>query len=430
MDDIKFKMENFPNRESALLFIDWFIFLAKEYFPEAALGGHSAEYWDINISEDEIIKISMLSLNSSLEVSCSHLHFEAVRKITASSSDNIKKNTPTPGCWWTVDFTPASQNLDQRSMLHMLRHFGTFKQGPNKLRMASSILLEIKDESISSGYPKLYIYAFVKCAGAAHGPFSKLQMKTNMPIIGAIISTCFGTALDASPFFSIKDEEAKKAEAEISSDEILELGFHGLPIASILENMFKSGAEELAERIIGAMMAYESGMLQRTDHATILFFICAIEALTVPNLASAKTQRLSKRFSYFLETFCTDSVDEAMNHANFKQAFGNIKNRKKFINELYSLRSKSVHTGYFGNYSWFDDANESIKVAIINDIVVSAIAALLKQPVTLLWGHPEIDPSVTICFDPKDHQKLQKKAKNHHKNPEDYAKYIILKNIN
>ncbi len=119
-----------------------------------------------------------------------------------------------------------------------------------------------------------------------------------------------------------------------------------------------------------------------------------------------------------------------MAHANFEQAFGRITSRKKFASELYNLRSQPVHTGHFGNYSGMmmgDD--QSLKVGLVNDVVTGAISALIKQPVSSLWGHPELDPSLTIRLNPVEHQKLKKKAKNYHKKADEYLKYLVLKNI-
>jgi len=140
-----------------------------------------------------------------------------------------------------------------------------------------------------------------------------------------------------------KEEEIKSIVDEIHSEETPELGLQGLPIWSVFQTCHYSGAGELADQIVGAMMAYEAGMLQRTNHSTLLFFVSAIEALTEPNLNTAKTQRLSKRFSYFLEEFCSAEATKVMNHANFNQAFGGIKSRKKILPMSYTIFDLNLH---------------------------------------------------------------------------------------
>jgi len=55
--------------------------------------------------------------------------------------------------------------------------------------------------------------------------------------------------------------------------------------------------------------------------------------------------------------------------------------------------------------------DQSLKVDLVNDIVIGAIAAPIKRPVSLLWGHQKLDPSLTIRLNPLEHQKLKKKSK-------------------
>jgi hypothetical protein len=432
MEYSEFRIEGILTREHALLFQDWFLLLAKGSI-EITGQGSSGESWTLNTAEKDTIKISFLPEIKALDIQAPKEISEVVEKLSKESFKKIESNTSTPGSWWSIGFSSEQNNMDQNSLLHMFRNLGSYKRGPEKLRLARSALLEIKDKTGEHPalFPKLSIKASVVSPGAAGGPFSKLQAERMVPVVCAVLSSCFGTPLTPNPsFFPVKEEKIKGVVEEVSSNEILELDFQGLPIWSVLQNCHLSGAGELADRLIGAMMAYEAGMLQRTDHSTLLFFVSAIEALTVPNLKAAKTQRLSKRFSYFLEEFCTKEMDEVMSHSNFEQAFGKLSNRKKFASALYNLRSQPVHTGHFGNYSGMMMADDqSLKVGLMNDVVTGAIAALIKQPVSLLWGHPEIDPSLTIRLDPVENQKLKKKAKNHHKKVEEYIKYLVLKNI-
>lgn len=318
-------------------------------------------------------------------------------------------------------------------MLHMFRHLGAYKRGPEKLRLAGTGLLEVDDQikGQPAFFPKLTIKVTFVSAGAANGPFSKLQAKRMVPVLGAVLSTCYGTALSPSIHFDpAKEGDLDQVKGEVNSDEIPELGFSGLPIWRILQNSHLNGAGEFADRIIGAMMAYEAGMSQKTDRTTLLFFISAIEALTAPNLRPARTQRINKRFCYFLEKFCGESMDKMMAHENFRQAFGGISSRKRLATELYNMRSQPVHTGHFGNYLRMIMADDqSLKVGLVSDLVLGAIVSLLRRPVSLLWGHPSLDPATTIRLDPSEHQTLAKKAKNHHRTTEDYVTDLLRKNI-
>lgn len=432
MDHSQFRIERILTRDQALLFQDWFLLLAKGHI-EINGSGSSGESWTLNTTEQNAIKITFLSDVKALELEVLREISAVVKQISNEAQKKVESNTPTPGSWWSIGFDKQQGNMDQNSLLHMFRNLGTYKRGPEKLRLGRSALLEIEDGTGDHPalFPKLSIEVSIISPGASTGPFSKMQAEKMIPVVGAVLSSCFGTPLTPSAaLFPVKDEKLNEVVKDVKSNEILELGFQGVPIWSVLQNCHLSGAGELADRLVGAMMAYEAGMLQRTDHSTLLFFVSAIEALTVPNLKSAKTQRLSKRFCSFLDEFATTAMDEIMAHANFEQAFGRITSRKKFAAELYNLRSQPVHTGHFGNYSGMMMADDqSLKVGLVNDVVTGAIAALIKQPVSLLWGHPELDPSLTIRLNPVEHQKLKKKATNHHKNVDEYLKYLVLKDI-
>jgi hypothetical protein len=432
MDYSQFQIERILSRDEALLFQDWFLLLAKGRI-EINGSGSSGESWTFNTTEQNAIKITFLSKAKALKLEVHSNISAVVEHISIEAQKKVESKSPTPGSWWSIGFEKQQGNLDQNSLLHMFRNLGTYKRGPQKLRLGRSALLEIEDGTGDHPalFPKLSIEVSIISPGASSGPFSKMQAEKMIPVVGAILSTCFGTPLTPSAaFFPVKDEKFDEVVDAVKSNAILELGFQGIPIWSALQNCHLSGAGELADRLVGAMMAYETGMLQRTDHSTLLFFVSAIEALTVPNLKSAKTQRLSKRFCSFLDEFAAAAMDEIMAHGNFEQAFGKITSRKRFAAELYNLRSQPVHTGHFGNYSGMNMADDqSLKVGLVNDVVTGAIAALIKKPVSLLWGHPELDPSLTIRLDPIEHQKLKKKANNHHKKIDEYLKALVLKNI-
>jgi len=429
MEDHKFTIEGYSNTEQALLFQDWFLLLAENKI-EITGQGSSGDTWRLNLNSNQSIEISYSADTKSINVNAPAKIGPLVEKLSLAANQKITDRSPTPGSWWKLSFGPAQTAMDQSALLHMFRNLGAFRRGPDKLRMGRAALLHINDETDDkvSLFPKLNIRVHFISPGAAGGPLSKLLAERSVPVINAVLSSCFGSPLmPSASIFPLKPDEVETTVKEISSEEIKELGFQGLPIWGFLQSCFLLGASELADRIIGAMMAYESGMLQRTDHSTLLFFISSIESLTVPNLKTARPQRLSKRFSYFLEEFCSDGIEKIMNHSNFEEAFGKITSKKKFINELYNLRSQPVHTGHFGNYSgMFMADKQSLKVGLVNDIVVAAIEALIKRPVSLLWGHPQLDPSLTIRLEPSDFQLLKDQAEKDKTSIDEYVKNAIF----
>lgn len=427
-----FRLVGVPTRDTALLLQDWFVYLAKGQL-EINGSGSSEDTWRLSAPDQDAIKLSWDAKRKELGVEAKKGISSVVQSVLSESKRRVDSQHPLPGSWWTIHFSTNDRNMDQSSMLHMFRHLGAYKRGPEKLRLAGTGLLEVDDQIKEQPalLPKLAIKVTFVSAGAANGPFSKLQADRMVPVLGAVLSSCYGTPLSPSlHFYAAKEDDLDQVITEVNSDETPELGFAGLPIWRILRNSHLNGAGEFADRVIGAMMAYEAGMSQKTDRTTLLFFISAIEALTTPNLKSARTQRINKRFCYFLEEFCGESMDKVMAHGNFRQAFGRISSRKRLATALYNMRSQPVHTGHFGNYSGMMMADDqSLKIGLVNDLVSDAIGTLLRRPVSLLWGHPTLDPAMTIRLDPIEHQELAKKAKNHHRKPEDFVAGLIRKSI-
>ena len=438
MDNHVFRIEGFLYLEQVLLFQDWLIILAKDRFDfkdQRTTNG----MWQLELPLNQSINISFNSDNNTIEVQTPIDIGPAIEELSQEACNKIKDKIAPPSSWWRINFSSEQNMLNQSTLLHMFRSMGSYKRGPEKLRMGQGALLRIDDgkEGELALLPKLNIEVIFASPGAPAGPFSRAMAKKMIPVFSAVLSGCFGTPLMPMPaIVPAKENEIEDTLQELNSDKLPDIGFQGLPIWNFLAACRFLGATELADRVIGAMMAYEAGMLQRTDHATLVFFVSAIEALTVPNLKKAKTQRLSKRFSDFLETFCSDDIEKVMNHANFSQAFGKITSKKRFIRELYNLRSVPIHTGHFGNYSGMMIADDqSLKIGLVNDIVVAAISALIKTPVTLLWGHPTFDPFLMIRMSPDEYKKLtdhkeqMSDTKKGGGSIEDYAKNLILTNI-
>jgi len=432
MDYSHLRLNGITNKEQFLLFQDWFLILSKDDIEITGTSG--GESWKLSTTIANVIEIFHSPEDKVINIKSHKTISQKVNKFAGEALERIRTKKTLPGSWWSIHFSSQSKVIDQHSLLHLMRNLGSYKRGPDKLRLGRSALIEAKHEMDDKPccFPELHLEVSLITQGAPNGPFSKMVAERMIPIIGAILSTCYGTPVTPDfQFFPVKDEKITEVQNNVLSNEIPELALKNIPVWSLIDYWSTSGADEFTNRLIGAMMAYETGMNQKTDHSSLLFFVSAIEALTVPNLEAAKKQRLSKRFCYFLDEFAQEAMDEAMLHGNFEQAFGKISTRKKLAAELYNLRSQPVHTGHFGNYSTMIMANDqAMKVGIVNDIVIGAIEALMKKPVSLLWGHPSLDPSVTIRLEPADNQKLKRKAKNHHKTIDKYLTSLALKDIN
>ena len=196
------------------------------------------------------------------------------------------------------------------------------------------------------------------------------------------------------------EEDVQRAQDLLKEDSLGELASAGV---GLLSNMFLLTAgdpnnTEALQRVRGALFAYEQGLLQESEYVVMVMFVSAIEALFVPN-QTWQEGRLSKRFIESTLVLCPQAVDEVRGHDNFREAFGNRRNRKKFLSHLYSLRSKPLHTGMLGHpvgmFAFMRDTGGGARVALTSDLARAAILAFLQRPFSPLWGHPEIDDTVT-----------------------------------
>ena len=148
-------------------------------------------------------------------------------------------------------------------------------------------------------------------------------------------------------------------------------------------------------RVQGAIFAYEQAMRQDSEYVTIALLVSALEALSVPN-ASWQQERVTTRFFRFVQELCSDSLVEIMAHGNFAQAFGAYGSQRRFIDAMYSLRSKPLHTGFVQHRlsalpGMHGDAG--IRVTLVSMLVCAGINEFLRRPFSSLTGHPQIAPA-------------------------------------
>jgi hypothetical protein len=123
--------------------------------------------------------------------------------------------------------------------------------------------------------------------------------------------------------------------------------------------------------------------------------VSALEALSVPN-ASWQQDRVTTRFIRFVQELCPDIVNEIMQHGNFAQAFGPYSNPRRFLNLLYSLRSKPLHTGFVQHHLSVGpgpQVDTQIRVMLASGLVRAGIIEFLRRPFSSLIGHPVIAPA-------------------------------------
>lgn len=162
----------------------------------------------------------------------------------------------------------------------------------------------------------------------------------------------------------------------------------------ILELVQGVDSPEAVRRVQGAIFAYEQAIRQESEYVTLALLVSALEALSVPN-ASWQTERVTTRFFRFVQELCPDAINEVMLHSNFAQAFGTYQSKRRFIDALYSLRSKPLHTGFLQHRLSalpMMGGDAGIRVALVSEIVRAGIVEFLRRPFSSLVGHPEIAP--------------------------------------
>jgi hypothetical protein len=121
--------------------------------------------------------------------------------------------------------------------------------------------------------------------------------------------------------------------------------------------------------------------------------VSAIEALGVPNVSGWDQRRAVARFIKFVQQAAPGPLDEIMTHGNFKEAFGNRTSRTRFLKDLYSRRSRPLHTGFMqhnvqGALGYFANTPVQMRVAFTSELVRACIKSFMEVPFSSLIGHP------------------------------------------
>jgi hypothetical protein len=101
------------------------------------------------------------------------------------------------------------------------------------------------------------------------------------------------------------------------------------------------------------------------------------------------------RFIDFVLQVAPETLNQVIAHRSFPDAFGNRRSQTKFLDEIYSRRSRPLHSGFlqhnvegfFGGMS-----GAAMRVALLSGLARDCIANFLFAPVSMLTGHPQCDP--------------------------------------
>lgn len=328
--------------------------------------------------------------------------------------------------WWRVVFG-SPQTLDASFTLHMMRMLGQSRAFNGRWRLGKDALVDfaIEDPKQLPAFAKQTISVIFRSIGPGHGPRSALLARSQADLIRAVLSFCTASLMEGGAFVRPVTGESFLPGGEVNSA-LPELSVQALPVWSQLSEAALNGANEFVGRVVNALTAYEHALGQPTDSTAIMFYVAAIEALTVPN-HQYSNQRVTSRFSKSLLALARPKLEETLKHANFAEAFEGAKTRVRTPAELasriYGLRSSSVHTGQFGlerDLLAGASPGREIRAALLGEIAESAILEFLKCPFTSLIGHPDFDPACRIELTDEEYAAVREAAHAKGQSIEDY----------
>ena len=111
----------------------------------------------------------------------------------------------------------------------------------------------------------------------------------------------------------------------------------------------------------------------------------------------------------FTSTLIGPELSEAMEHANFAEAFGTPTSSTKFLEELYDLRSRPLHNGHMGGPVGLMSVSveHQTRIGLTSDLVRSAVERFLRTPRSSLVGHPVIGGEPRGVGRPAPHPRFQ-----------------------
>jgi hypothetical protein len=307
-----------------------------------------------------------------------------------------------PGAWWKIVFT-----IDYAALafgIHFHRILGVRHRltGNRRLQDFGVIMFHSPEapEEQQLFTPTTEATVVFRMPSPGHGAFGRPLAQDWATTIRSMISFAGDApARDMGAGFwplAEDDEDVVRAKTLLEDQSLGELAAGGIGLLSNTLALTAGTPEntEALQRVRGALLAYEQGLLQESEYVVMVMFVSAIEALFVPN-QPWQEGRLSKRFIESTLVLCLDAVDEVRTHGNFREAFGKRSNRKQLLSPLYSLRSTPLHTGMLGHpvgmFVFSMNMGGGARVPLTSDLARASILAFLQRPFSPLWGHPVID---------------------------------------
>jgi hypothetical protein len=320
--------------------------------------------------------------------------------------------------WWEFSLRTRAW-IDPAFATHMMRLLGQARAFSGLWRLGRDVVTEFSVEGqqpLPAAFAKQTIKVRFRSLGPGHGPFATKIARKQADLIRVILCFCLASPLDGGEMIIPLSNPDFPAGSEVNST-IPELTVRGIPIWSGIAEAAESGSRELTARMVNALTAFEHAMYQSTDSAATIFYVAAIEALTVPNHRYAHL-RVTARFKASLLMLAEAKLVETLSHANFSEAFEGGKKRidtaAKLADRIYALRSSPVHSGNVGLERRImfalDSMDGPMRSALIADIAEAAILAFFACPNSSLVGHMDFDPVCRVELTTEEHEIVRSAA--------------------
>jgi hypothetical protein len=319
--------------------------------------------------------------------------------------------------WWEFSFE-SQIRLDAAYGINLLRALGQRRAYRGQFRLGQDVLVDFStaDDKQIAAFAKQAIKIRFRSVGPGRGPGATKIAKKLSDVVRVVLSFATASALENGLFVKPLNDETFLPGRAVSSD-VPELLTNGVAIWRLLDELFASGASELANRILNSLTAFEHAMAQPTAGAATIFYVTAIEALTVPN-SNYAARRVTARFKNSLSLLAEAKLEAALKHVNAREAFfeddQKASNASRLAERIYHLRSSSVHSGQVGSsrtIAGFDSSvGDSARIALLAEIAEAAIINFIVSPVSSLIGHPRVDPDGRFEFSDKEHEALRRAA--------------------
>jgi hypothetical protein len=408
------------------LFVDWCHALIGEQIGIQQHGG-SRNRQTLNVKDGPELIFSREPASDTCAVQAEEPIPAPLLEIVRDASDRAARGEMGKTQWWQVTFG-THKALDASFGLHMMRMLGQSRAFQGRWRLGKDVLADfaVEDPAQPAAFAKQTIAVTFRCIGPGHGPRSATFARKQADFIRAALSFCTACRLEGGGFVKPLADDGFPPGSE-ANDALPELSVQGLPIWSQLSEAASNGASELVDRVINALTAYEHALGQPTDGAATVFYVAAMEALTVPNHRYSN-QRVTSRFTQCVLTLARPQLEETLKHANFAEAFASTKKRVKtpgdLANRIYGLRSSPVHTGKFGLerdvFVGITSMEGPIRAALLGEIAEAAILEFLRCPFTSLIGHMDHDPACRIELTDEEHAAVRLDAHAKGQSIEDY----------